>query len=185
MACSHFCPFLPCCFSENVIIDIQEEHSNADMMTKSPASSTRLLPVVILASCIGVLLLAWKYGTPDASRGPDRQMPPCQLSASVCRQAGAHIWLGTDTIRPMQPTTITVNWPALASEQPLELRLEGKEMAMGIYKLLLEKQPSGDYQAELLLPVCTQRSMTWIGTITAGHPESRPPLYISLRMTSK
>jgi len=151
--------------------------------TTFPSRWSRLLPAMLLGLCGSSLLLAWRHGAFDAAPARPPAIPPCLLSSRECQQSSARIRLGADSLRPMQSTTITVVWPVLVSAQPLELRLEGKEMPMGIYKLRLEKEPSGSYQAELMLPFCTRNSMTWIGTIAAAPSERQPPLFVSLRMT--
>jgi len=146
------------------------------------------LPGILLALCGSALLISWWLGIParvHLERQPDPTAPACLLSTRECSQAGARIRLSTDTVRPLQPATITVHWPALVTGQPLELRLTGREMAMGTYKLRLEKQPQGHYQAQLMLPVCTSNAMTWIGTVSSAPSEQQPPLSISLRMNSK
>lgn len=109
----------------------------------------------------------------------------CQLSSKACNQQGARIQLGTDVVHPLEPTEITVFWPELPLEiTTLALSLEGQEMMMGVYRLKLTKDTSGEFHGELMLPFCTSKAMTWQGTIQPLHSSKQvKPLNVSLRMT--
>jgi hypothetical protein len=112
----------------------------------------------------------------------------CQLSQQACEQQAAIIQLSTNIVRPLEATTITVDWPDLPQDTAqLIVSLEGNEMMMGVYKLLLTKQASGQYSGELMLPFCTTNAMTWQGSIeplsSTRSNNSIKPLNISLRMT--
>lgn len=112
----------------------------------------------------------------------------CQLSQQACEQQAAIIQLSTDFVHPLEAATITVDWPDLPQgTTQLLVSLEGNEMMMGVYKLLLTKQASGQYSGELMLPFCTTNAMTWQGSIKAlsstNSNDSIQPLNISLRMT--
>ncbi|OBT09493.1 hypothetical protein A9264_14755 [Vibrio sp. UCD-FRSSP16_10] len=101
----------------------------------------------------------------------------CQLSSDICTLDDVNIVLAQDTVTPMIPNKITVNWPA-NDEPQLWVELEGKEMSMGVAKFVLQNQGNGQFVGELLLPVCYSDSMTWIGSIQS----TQHTLPISVRM---
>lgn len=101
----------------------------------------------------------------------------CALSTQPCQQHGISMTLSQDTVQPLDPATIWVEWPDTASKQ-LELSLQGLEMEMGTAKFLLTKTVNGIFTNRLVLPVCTMQSMTWVGTVTDGHTTA----YLSIRM---
>ncbi|KXI24303.1 hypothetical protein AS132_02275 [Photobacterium sanguinicancri] len=85
----------------------------------------------------------------------------------------------------MVSNTLSVEWNKLPTEvDSLMLSLEGHEMMMGTYKLLLKRSADNTFSGDLLLPVCTSDAMTWLGTITPINDTSHAsPLPISVRMT--
>jgi hypothetical protein len=91
----------------------------------------------------------------------------CYLSSTVCEQNNVRIQLAQDNTHPMQPNRMTVNWP-LQGERTLLLTLRGLEMDMGIVKIPFTYVGDHLYQADLVLPICTQSKMTWIGELSDG-----------------
>ncbi|MGF1759503.1 hypothetical protein L4D76_16470 [Photobacterium sagamiensis] len=109
----------------------------------------------------------------------------CQLNSKACIQQGARIQLAADIVHPLKATEITVSWPELPQEiTELILSLEGQEMMMGVYRLKLTKNTSGEFRSELMLPFCTSKEMIWQGNIQPLHTSEKvKPLNVSLRMT--
>ncbi|GAB6262890.1 hypothetical protein L4174_019620 [Photobacterium sp. CCB-ST2H9] len=137
---------------------------------------------LILAFGLGFAAIEWLPGLVTQSSEFDSALA-CQLSQQHCQQQDAVIQMSDDIVRPLQPTTITVQWPQLPAEtKALRLTLEGREMMMGQYQLQLTRQPDNSFSGELLLPFCTENAMTWQGSITPDSG-SFSPLYVSLRMT--
>lgn len=101
----------------------------------------------------------------------------CALTTSSCQLGTVSIHADKDTSQPLLPTTVTVAWPN-NDAQSLVLSLQGVEMEMGSPKFLLARTGDGQYQGELLLPVCTTDAMTWYGTVSDGHTHHK----LSVRM---
>ncbi|WP_413282608.1 hypothetical protein [Vibrio sp. MA40-2] len=85
--------------------------------------------------------------------------------------------LEQDIAKPLVPNTIEVIWENTSSNTLL-LSLQGAQMDMGIAKYQLTKQPNGKFSADIMLPVCTENKMTWVGTLTDGQKE----VYTAIRM---
>ncbi|MDO6706688.1 hypothetical protein [Photobacterium sp. 1_MG-2023] len=137
---------------------------------------------LVLAFGLGFAAIEW---LPDLVKKPSEFQPDlaCTLSQQACLQQDAIVRLSHDVVHPLQPTQMTVQWPALPEEADmLLLSLEGHEMMMGQYQLKLIRQPDRSFSGELMLPFCTEDSMTWQGSITPVSG-SHSPLYVSLRMT--
>ncbi|WP_281222520.1 hypothetical protein [Photobacterium sanguinicancri] len=111
--------------------------------------------------------------------------PKCALSSIHCTIDDATLSLAKDKVNPMVSNTLSVEWNTLPTEvDSLMLSLEGHEMMMGTYKLLLKRSADNTFSGDLLLPVCTSDAMTWLGTITPINDTSHAsPLPISVRMT--
>lgn len=101
----------------------------------------------------------------------------CLVTTASCKNNGSQIHVDRDTSQPLIPTQITVTWPAAQSESLL-LTLKGYEMEMGTLVFKLEKNASGDYLGEIVLPVCTADAMTWYGEVSDGSQS----LKTSIRM---
>lgn len=99
----------------------------------------------------------------------------CMLSTQPCQQNGAVIQLQHDVVHPLQPSTLTVQWPT-QDKATLSAQFEGLEMQMGIACYTLTRQNDGSYQATLLLPVCTAEKMTWLGKISDGYTTVYPAI---------
>ncbi len=91
----------------------------------------------------------------------------CQLSSHACVKNGVTIKLERDTLTPLESSSISVNWPNSMAEN-IVVSLEGLDMSMGKPLFQLHKTTSETYEGKILLPICTQNTMTWIGTISDG-----------------
>ena len=91
----------------------------------------------------------------------------CLLSTSPCIQGQTQLQASKDTSQPLVPTTVSVDWPAESDE--LLVSLQGLEMDMGTVVFKLEKNESGQFRGDIILPVCTTEAMTWYGTISDGN----------------
>ena len=92
---------------------------------------------------------------------------PCQLSSKVCTKGNVNITLEKDTLTPLESSSITVNWPNSDAENII-ISLQGLDMAMGSPVFQLHKTENQTYKGEILLPICTQNTMIWVGTINDG-----------------
>lgn len=99
----------------------------------------------------------------------------CVLSKTACVQQDVSMRLSVDSAQPLVPAQITVDWPDTNAEQ-LVLSLTGQEMEMGQPKFLIKKVSSGKYMGEVVLPVCTQESMTWVGKLSDGQNTLYPAI---------
>lgn len=99
----------------------------------------------------------------------------CFLSTSTCIQQNVSMTLNVDSAQPLVPAQFTVEWQDTDAEQ-LVLSLAGREMEMGEPKFLLKKVSPGQYMGEVILPVCTQESMTWVGELTDGKNTIYPAI---------
>lgn len=99
----------------------------------------------------------------------------CVLSTTPCLQQNISMTLAQDKVHPLVANRLSVSWPDSDSEQ-LELRLQGVEMDMGTVKYVLKKAESGKFESDIILPVCTSDSMTWVGQLTDGKTTVLPAL---------
>ncbi|MFV0449993.1 MAG: hypothetical protein ACK5MF_16300 [Vibrio sp.] len=99
----------------------------------------------------------------------------CVLSSIPCTQQNVSMSLAQDTLHPLVANRLTVSWPNSESNQ-LVLSLQGVEMDMGTVKYVLKKIDSGKYEADIILPVCTSDSMTWVGQLSNGNTTVLPAL---------
>lgn len=99
----------------------------------------------------------------------------CVLSTAACVQQDITMTLNVDNTQPLVPALLTVEWSDSEAEQ-LVLSLSGREMEMGEPKFLLNKVSPGKYMGEVVLPVCTQESMTWVGELTDGQDTIYPAI---------
>lgn len=99
----------------------------------------------------------------------------CFLSTATCVQQDVTMTLNVDNTQPLVPALLTVEWSDSEAEQ-LVLSLSGREMEMGEPKFLLNKVSPGKYMGEVVLPVCTQESMTWVGELTDGQDTIYPAI---------
>ncbi len=99
----------------------------------------------------------------------------CQLSTQSCDQKNASMSLSQDKTHPLVANKISVTWPNPEAKQ-LELTLKGVEMDMGVLKFVLKPASSGQFETDLILPVCTSESMTWAGELTDGETTVLPAI---------
>ncbi|UFN72011.1 hypothetical protein LN249_16350 [Vibrio alginolyticus] len=99
----------------------------------------------------------------------------CVFSTASCVQENVTMTLNADTAQPLVPTTLNVEWRTSDAEQ-LVLSLSGREMEMGEPKFLLKQVAPGRYQGDIILPVCTQDAMTWVGELSDGESTVYPAI---------
>lgn len=102
----------------------------------------------------------------------------CLLSTTTCQQDSVGIKLDTDIAKPLKTTQVHVDWPQNNSDR-LMLTLRGLEMDLGVVKFPIKKQLDGNYSGTIILPICTDAKMTWIGTLT---DQNQHTVYTSIRM---
>jgi len=133
----------------------------------------KLLSPIIKAACVIALFCAGFFFSDITAFMKSYTTPPipledtCHLSKVPCIKNNTTITLEHETLTPLQPSLIVVDW-ANPKAQHLIISLRGHEMEMGnpVYQLTLNEK--NQFTGDILLPVCTQNSMTWIGTITDG-----------------
>lgn len=99
----------------------------------------------------------------------------CFLSTTSCVQENVTMTLNSETAQPLVPTTLNVEWHTSDAKQ-LILSLSGREMEMGEPKFLLKQVAPGRYQGDIILPVCTQDAMTWVGELSDGESTVYPAI---------
>ncbi|MCG7498341.1 hypothetical protein MHO82_15845 [Vibrio sp. Of7-15] len=140
-----------------------------------PFITSKLIPVILTVSALGAGFFAPEL---IAQFSASEKHNYCELGAQACEQKNTIITLSDDIVQPLKPSTITVKWPEENMSQPLLLELQGQEMEMGTYKLPLTLNDKGLYTGEVMLPICTEDSMTWQGSISSKTNQA----YISIRM---
>ncbi|MCS0138364.1 hypothetical protein NDJ13_08090 [Vibrio alginolyticus] len=99
----------------------------------------------------------------------------CFLSTTSCVQENVTMTLNSETAQPLVPTTLNVEWHTSDAKQ-LILSLSGREMEMGEPKFLLKQIAPGQYQGDIILPVCTEDAMTWVGELSDGESTVYPAI---------
>ena len=92
----------------------------------------------------------------------------CLLTTQACENNDVRIKVDRDISHPLVPSEIVVDWPT-AQQDSLLLTLQGYEMEMGTAVFKLNKNSTGQFTGQVILPVCTTDAMTWIGEITDGQ----------------
>lgn len=105
----------------------------------------------------------------------------CSLNQQTCQYQGYQATLADPLVQPLHANTLTVITPKPLTTDALLIKLKGVEMNMGEYRLALKQTGEQTYQGELMLPVCTEDSMTWVGSITLGN-EAKNHFPIKVRM---
>ncbi|OOE86848.1 hypothetical protein BZG74_12165 [Salinivibrio sharmensis] len=105
----------------------------------------------------------------------------CSLNQQTCQYKDYQASLGSPMVHPLHANTLTVTAPQPLATDTMIVKLKGVEMNMGEYRLALKKIDTLTYQGELMLPVCTEDSMTWAGTITLND-DANNSLPIKVRM---
>ncbi|WP_407333851.1 hypothetical protein [Enterovibrio sp. 27052020O] len=132
---------------------------------------------IIVFLCAGYWL-ADRFLFANTEETSDRA-PDCTLSTSPCVFSSATASLVSDTVAPLNPTTLNVT--VTDADAPyLLLELEGVEMNMGIYKLKLTRTQANQYRGDVMLPICMDAEMTWRGAISS--PEKDILLPVDIRM---
>jgi len=99
----------------------------------------------------------------------------CFLSTSECQQAEVSMLLDREVAKPLTESLITIKWDNAASDT-LNLDLNALEMDMGTVKYQLKKQQDGLFTAKIMLPVCVQDKMTWLGDLSDGTTTVHPAI---------
>ncbi|WCE32252.1 hypothetical protein [Vibrio sp. SCSIO 43137] len=99
----------------------------------------------------------------------------CFLSTSECQQAEVSMLLDRDVAKPLTESLITIKWDN-AENDTLSLNLNALEMDMGTVKYQLKKQQDGLFTAKIMLPVCVQDKMTWLGDLSDGTTTVHPAI---------
>lgn len=88
----------------------------------------------------------------------------CDLRAGPCRQpvGSGSVSLGIQPadIPLMQPLRLTVVAEGLA-ERAVQVEIRGLNMEMGLNRTSLTRTPGGLWEGETILPICSQRRMSW------------------------
>lgn len=130
--------------------------------------------LIILALGVGFFAKDLINAISQHSQSPDISQH-CMLSTQTCVQSQAQMSLAQDTTHPLVANRMTVAWPNSEAKQ-LELTLKGVEMDMGVLKFVLKPTSSGQFETDLILPVCTSDSMTWTGKLTDGETTVLPAI---------
>ncbi|ELN6884636.1 hypothetical protein J4H56_10145 [Vibrio alginolyticus] len=112
------------------------------------------------------------FSSPTQSKSIDEY---CFLSTTSCVQENVTMTLNSETAQPLVPTTLNVEWHTSDAKQ-LILSLSGREMEMGEPKFLLKQIAPGQYQGDIILPVCTEDAMTWVGELSDGENTVYPAI---------
>lgn len=123
---------------------------------------------LVKLSFVAIALLAGFY-LPDLLNN-DKQInidDYCLLSQTPCIQENVVMQLSEDFAHPLKTIKLNADWSSDEPQQLL-LTLDGLEMSMGTTKHILHKQPDGSYQGDITLPICTEDSMTWLGSLSDG-----------------
>ncbi len=102
----------------------------------------------------------------------------CMLTSAPCTQDNTVMTIDRDTVHPLVPVTLEVQWPESESDS-LQLSLEGHEMDMGAPRFILKRTNGNLFSGEIILPVCTQESMIWTGKLTDGAHTVFPAIRMS------
>ncbi|MFA0413053.1 hypothetical protein AB4520_04490 [Vibrio renipiscarius] len=122
-----------------------------------------LLVIVALAGFFAKDIAGWFYSSETANLSDY-----CQLSTKECQQGNIIVAMESDTAQPLAPVKVVATWPDNQTDS-LRLSLHGYEMDMGM--ALFELKASGEhtFEAEVLLPACRSKNMTWIGQLSDGQ----------------
>lgn len=138
----------------------------------------KLLKIALLCVAISLgffaqdLLQAAKSGSDTDTYDKDKY---CLLSQTECLQDQVTMKLDRDILKPLTESLITVEWPDNKSDT-LSLNLQGLEMDMGTARYQLTRQENGLYSAAIMLPVCMQDKMTWLGELSDGTTTVYPAI---------
>lgn len=136
----------------------------------------KILKLIAFFSAILLGFLAQDWFTSQSSSDSEIDISKyCFLSTNVCQQDDISMTFQHDIAKPLMASNLTVEWKNTQSDTLL-LELESLEMEMGKSKFLLQKQQDGTYASAIMLPVCTQDKMTWLGRLTDGTTTVYPAI---------
>lgn len=141
-------------------------------------------PSVFITAAVVVFTAAF-FGKDILEQLSQRQNLSAQLGQSCildkeCQFSNGSVSLEQPVVRPLEPTAISVKLENVAETPDLFLQVEGIEMNMGTYHLSLERIGDNQYSGTLLLPVCTQDEMTWVGTVSSKDQHIEFPIAIRM-----
>lgn len=132
-----------------------------------------LLGLVLLAVAAYFVARHWQTG--QAAYARVEPLDPCDLRTGPCRQRvdGGSVTLGIQPvdIPLMQPLRLTVVAEGVA-ERAVQVEMRGLNMDMGLNRTSLTRMPEGGWEGETILPICSQRRMSWEAAVrldTAGQ----------------
>ena len=99
----------------------------------------------------------------------------CMLSTKPCVQQNVVMTSNVDFATPFKPLKIEIEWPNITRSQ-LVLTLRGYDMEMGKPQFTLHQTPQNTFIGEIVLPICTQDSMIWIGELSDGSTTLHPAI---------
>ncbi|AUI87611.1 hypothetical protein BS333_14455 [Vibrio azureus] len=135
----------------------------------------------VLQLAVVVLMLIAGYFAPSAweSLTSKTDVTPlnayCMLSTTPCVQQNIVMISHADFATPFKPFKIEVEWPNTTQSQ-LVLTLRGYDMEMGKPQFTLHRTPQNTFVGEIVLPICTQDSMIWIGELSDGSTTLHPAI---------
>jgi len=111
----------------------------------------------------------WQAAGPAYERIAPAQ--PCDLRAGPCSQpvAGGRVSfeISPNDIPLMQTLTLRLRADGLAPGN-VEVDIRGLNMDMGLNRTRLEPAGEGHWEAETILPICSQRRMEWEAAVRLG-----------------
>ncbi|WP_077649851.1 hypothetical protein [Salinivibrio kushneri] len=151
--------------------------------SQSPVSRPLFITVgLLMLAVMAFFLPSWLSGFfSTASSSTVAPAAYCSLNQQTCQYKGYQAHLGNPMVHPLHANTLTVTAPQALNTDTLLVKLQGVEMNMGEYRLVLKQTDKLTYQGQLMLPVCTEDSMTWAGTITLNDDaNSLFPIKVSM-----
>ncbi len=138
-------------------------------MSKSPSKASTIVTKVVLVGAVFGL----GFGLAELAGNSPKQTDVdvnglCFLSTDTCASGDIKVTMADDVARAMLPTQVSLEWPNTDAEQIL-VSLKGVEMDMGEPRFALQRTSGNTFTGELLLPVCTHDTMTWVATLSDGH----------------
>ncbi len=131
-------------------------------MDAKPRDALTLLGLVLLAVAAYLGARHWQAG--QASYTRVEPVEACDLRTGPCRQPadGGSVTLGIQpaAIPLMRPLRLTVVVEGLA-ERAVQVEIRGLNMDMGLNRTSLTRMPGGLWEGETMLPICSQRLMSW------------------------
>ena len=104
---------------------------------------------LIVLSCVAC--------TPELSQ--PLEQTNCQINKPCNYSDGISILLGSETVEPETPFTITLKAPL--NQKIIKAKLEGVDMYMGTIPVFFTEQPKGIWQAQVMVGACSLSLMQW------------------------